>query len=86
MCPVCVCRSGLIEPLSLMLECIRQEHHTQRVMPTLQAHQQHLKRLRARHAASCAAMAKANDLAVRQTRRSHAAAVERVQVDNQVKV
>jgi hypothetical protein len=69
-----------------MLDRIQKEHHTQRVVPALQAHQQHLKQLRARHATSCAAVAKDNDLAVRQARRLHAAAVEKVESDNQAKV
>lgn len=69
-----------------MLDTLRQQHQEQRVLPAMAAHQARLLQLRAAHAAACAAVQRANDTAVRQAIRNHAAAVQQVKDDNERKV
>ncbi|WIA16292.1 hypothetical protein OEZ85_012995 [Tetradesmus obliquus] len=79
-------RTGRVQTLAAMLNDVRQQHQQQRVLPAMAAHQARLQQLRAAHAAACAAVTRANEMAVRQAMRSHSAAVQQVKSDNDRKV
>lgn len=55
-------------------------------MAAMEQHQQRLLQLKAAHTAACAAVAKANDMALRQAQRVHAVEVQQVQEENKRRV
>lgn len=69
-----------------MLEAVRQQHQQERVLLAMEQHQQKLLQSKAAHTAGCAAVTRANEVAVRQAQRVHAVAVQQVQEENKRRV
>ncbi len=69
-----------------MLEAVRQQHQKERVLSAMEQHHQKLLQSKAAHTAGCAAVVRANSVALQQAQRQHAAAVQIVQDENKRRV